>query len=280
MGRPRAILLVLACWLAAVAAAQLGAARKHFERGRELFEEHDDTGEALRQAEVEFRRALKLNPRLAAARAYLGFIAADQERPGEAEAAYRKALAIDPRCAEARVGLARLRASANRRGEALDELRRAVRENPMHPLALSDLAVYLIHENSRPTTEMWREAMRCWRTLVRLDKNDRDAHHRLAEASERFENWHDAEHHYRGVLRIGQIPEDMDVWVYSIHLNLAHVLEQQGRFREATREYQALIDSGTAGEEEIARARARIQVLEKRASPPRWTPDPAARGRP
>src|SRR5580765_3632863 len=77
----------------------------HFEQGRALFEEHDDSGEALQEAENEFNQALKLNPKLAEAVAYLGFIAAERDHLEAAEAAYRKALEIDSRSPEAHVGL-------------------------------------------------------------------------------------------------------------------------------------------------------------------------------
>jgi hypothetical protein len=35
----------------------------------------------------------------------------------------------------------------------------------------------------------------------------------------------------------------MDVWVYSVHLSVAKMLEKQGKYQEAIREYEAFIAS-------------------------------------
>jgi tetratricopeptide (TPR) repeat protein len=238
-------------------------AQAHFRRGKDLFEVHDDSGEALREAEVEFRQALQLDPRMAAALAYLGFIAADQDKPQQAEAAYRKALELDGNSPEARVGLAQLSIRNRRNQEAIALLREAVAHGPENQLALRELAAVLSGENFHPTPEMWREAIRCWETLIKLDPEDRQAHLNLAGGYRRFGRWQDAEREYREVLRIGQIPEDMDVWVYSVHRDVAEMLEKQGRFSQAIDEYRALIGSDGAGEQQIADAKARIRTLEK-----------------
>ena len=249
--------------IAAWALAQQPSAQAHFERGRVLFEEHDDTGDALREAAAEFRQALALDPRLAAALAYLGFIAADENRLDEAGAIYRKALVLDPQSPEARVGLARLAVQQNRYPEAIRLLRMAVAAVPDHRLARRELALYLTQENSKPTAAMREEAIECWNTLIRLDANDRDAHHDLARAYEHLGRWADAEEHYREVLRIGQTDEDSDVWVYSVHANVAEMLEKQGKFQDAIREYEVLIDSEGPGDLEIENARKRIEALQK-----------------
>jgi tetratricopeptide (TPR) repeat protein len=246
------------------AAPQRDEVLKHFDRGRDLFEEHDDSGEAANEAEAEFRRALALDPRFSPAIAYLGFLAADRQKPQEAEAAYRRALEIDSHCAEARVGMARLNLQAGRRAEGLRKLRQAVADQPKNVLALSELAFTLTSEPARPTPETWDEAIGYLETLVAMDANLRDAHHGLAQAYEHRGRWADAERHYREVLRIGQIDEDSDVWVYSVHANVAQMLERQGKFQEAIREYEALIASEVAGEGEIDDAKARIAVLKKR----------------
>ena len=254
-------LLVL---LLASAAALPDQARDHFERGRALFEEHDDSGEAMKEAETEFRRALQLDPKLAAAVAYLGFIADDQQRREEAAAAYRKALDIDPRCAEARVGLARLHRLGNQIEESLRVLRLAVAEAPANRLALRELAWELTSENAKPTGEMWRESTRHLETLIALDPDDRGAHYDLAQAWRHLKQWPDAEREFREVLRIGQTPEDLDVWVYSVHFDVAEMLERQGRYLEAIAEYEALLASDGPGEEERRRANERIALLREK----------------
>jgi tetratricopeptide (TPR) repeat protein len=238
-------------------------ARVHFERGRALFEEHDDSGDAEREAESEFRRALALDPKIAAAVAYLGFIEAGRGRHTEAEAAYRRAIAMDPRSPEARVGLAWISLRAGKRDEGLGELRQAVKDGPKNRLALRELAGALASETADATVEMVREAIPCWEALIVLDRDDRDARYDLARAYRRLKDWPGAEREFREVLRIGQTPDDMDVWVYAVHLDLAEALERQGKYDQAIREYEALIASQGAGEDEIGLAKSRIEALLK-----------------
>lgn len=260
----------LFCCFALALAALIAAdsrqdeARRRFEHGRELFEVHDDTGEPLVEAEAEFRRALQINPRFAPAVAYLGFLAAEREKPQEAERFFRRALELDGRCAEARVGLARIHFVARRFPEALRELRQAVTDQPQHRMALHELAMVLSAEYSRPTPEMWAEAIRCWQRLTHLDPQDRDAHHQVAQAFERQGQWADAEHHYREVLRIGQTSEDSDVWVYTVHSNVAQMLERQGKYREAIREYELQVAEEEAFGGEATEVKARIAALRRR----------------
>jgi tetratricopeptide (TPR) repeat protein len=256
---------VVFIWLGLAAITWAGPqndeARKHFEIGRGAYEAHDDSGESAAQAEAEFRRAVELDPKFATALAYLGFLAADNQKLQEAEDAYRRALAIDSHCAEAQLGMARLDAQAGRRPDALRKLRQSVSDHPEHPLILRELAFTLTTETSHPTREAWDEGIRCWQVLLKLDKDDRDAHQQLAQAFEHEGRWAEAEWHYREVLRIGQTDEDMDVWVYSVHTNVAQMLEKQGKSQEAIREYEALLVSEGVGDQEIQYAKARIEVL-------------------
>jgi hypothetical protein len=83
----------------------------------------------------------------------------------------------------------------------------------------------------------------------------------VAQAFEHEKRWADAEWHYREVLRIGQTDEDMDVWVYSVHTNVAQMLERQGKYPEAIREYEAFIASEGPGGQEIRDGKARIEAL-------------------
>lgn len=262
-----AVLVLAAIVAAGRTAAQPQTAQQHFDRGRALYEEHDDTGEAMREAEVEFRRALTLDPRFAPAVAYLGFIAAEQDHLDEAEAAYRTALQYDPISAEAHVGLAQLALRRSRRDEAVRLLRLAVKDRPKNKLALGGLASALAHEPAEPTPENWREAIDCWQALVKLDRDDRDAHHDLARAYEHLGKWPEAESHYREVLRIGQTDQDSDVWVYSVHRNVAEMLEKQGKYPAAIREYEALINALNelgAGDGEIEDVKRQIEALRKK----------------
>jgi tetratricopeptide (TPR) repeat protein len=240
---------------------QTPEARRHFENARGLFEEHDDSGDALAEAEREFHVALKADPNYAAAQAYLGLIALQSEHKEEARADFEKALQMDSYCAEARVGLAQLAMDRAQFTEGVELLRRAVLGSPRNRLALEQLAWSLTSENHHPTDVMWREAMSYWSRLIAMGKNDRDSHYALAKAHVRFGEWNDAERGFREVLRIGQTPEDSDVWVYAVHGELAKALEKQGQIEDAIREYEKLATAEGAGEQEIAGARERIAAL-------------------
>ncbi|HUI56912.1 MAG TPA: tetratricopeptide repeat protein [Bryobacteraceae bacterium] len=261
---PAVVAALLALLVAAgTPAPQNREGQLSLERARALYEAHDDSGESVRAAEAEFRRALQLNPRLAAAAAYLGFIAADRDKPDEAEAEYREALKIDPNCAEAHVGLGRLDLERGKRTEALAEYRQAVSGDPGNALARRVLAEALTYSGG-PHNEAERlEAIGCWQALIRLDRNDRQAHHELGRAYQELSRWAESEREFREVLRIGQLPDDTVVWVYQVHSDLAAVLEKQGKFADAIREYRALIGSRGAGEDEIQAAKARIEALRR-----------------
>ncbi len=240
---------------------QMPEARRHFENARGLFEAHDDSGDSLAQAEREFRLALQAHPNYAAAQAYLGLIALQSEHKEEARMDFEKALQMDANCAEARVGLAQLAMGRAQWTEGIELLRRAVHGSPRNRLALEQLAWSLTSENHQPADAAWREAMGYWSRLIGMDKNDRDSHYSLAKAHVRFGEWNDAEHRFREVLRIGQTPEDSDVWVYAVHGELAKALEKQRKFEDAIREYEKLAAAEGAGEQEIAAAKERIAEL-------------------
>ena len=72
-------------------------------------------GEGEPENAVAFRRALELDPMLAAAHTNLGNLAYREQHPGEAREHYERALALDPEQPEARFNLANL---LDERGEA------------------------------------------------------------------------------------------------------------------------------------------------------------------
>jgi len=111
------------------------------------------------------------------------------------------------------------------------------------------------------TAAMWQEAIASLRVLIAIDRNDRDAQHQLARGYRQLGRWNEAERAFREVLRIGQTREDSDVWVYSVHADLGEALARQGKIAEAIKEYEALIASVGAGDEEIRNARAAIVAL-------------------
>lgn len=150
--------------------------------------------------------------------------------------------------------------------------RQAVAAAPRNALARRELASTLTNENNEnfpPTPAMWQEAIESWRVLIAIDRNDRDAHYDLARAYRRFNRWGEAEREFREVLRIGQTREDSDVWVYTVHGELAEMLAKQGKNAQAIQQYEALIASEGAGEEEMRRSREAIAALRRLSARPR-----------
>jgi len=259
----KAIAFLLSCSLLI---AQSPEARKHFLNGVGLYGEHDDSGDALREAQQEFATALRLAPKYAAPRAYQGLIALEENKDADAARAFQEALSWDPKCAEALVGLARLSQRKGTTRETLALQRQAVAAAPRNVFARRELASTLTNENNQnfpPTPAMRQEAIESWRVLIAIDRNDRDAHYDLARAYRRFNRWNEAEREFREVLRIGQTREDSDVWVYTVHGELAEMLAKQRKNAQAIQQYQALITSEGAGDEEIRRAREAIDALRR-----------------
>ena len=120
-----------------------------------------------------------------------------------------------------------------------NELRTAIRLEPTNLLARREVASLLLHgaENNLNEDRL-REAIPHLQYLVDANPNDRDAHYDLATSFEYFHQWDSALTHYRELFRIGQTPEDMDVWVHMVQHDVARCLENLGRYEEALIEYQ------------------------------------------
>lgn len=215
----------------------------HYSIGVGLFDEHDDSGESREQAKKEFQTVLRLNPHHAPAIAYLGFIAMDEDSLVLADSLFKRSIEIDSTCAEARVGKANIFRRLSQWQAGYDEARRAVILAPSSILARWELVTQLLHRAEAPVTEVEiNEAIPHLKKILELDSNARGAHLDIAESYERLKQWRHAVIHYREVLRIGQIPEDMDVWVYLIHLDVARCLENLDEYSEAVQELRLYLN--------------------------------------
>lgn len=241
---------------------------RHYERGVALYSEHDDTGEAIAEAEGVFKSILQMYPRHAPSLAYLGLIAMERDQQQAADSLFEKALAIDSTCAEARIGRARLMRQRSQWQASYDEMRLAVKLDPSSIFARWELASTSLHKAEAPVTDSERyEAIQHLKKILELDPGSRGAHLDLAQTYEELRRWREAVTHYRKVLRIGQLPEDMDVWVYSVRENLAQCLEALSEHEEAIRELQIYLSSmKEAGEDEqnLKRIERRIQDLRQK----------------
>jgi tetratricopeptide (TPR) repeat protein len=269
--------------LALLAAGASGAQRSvpasaagDFARAVTLFEEHDDTGEALAEAEQLFAKILAYQPRHAPARAYQGLIAIERGQMTAAETAFTNALAIDGRCPEARVGRVRLLRARGEWQASYDEARLAVRLAPNSVLARWELVTVLCHRAEAPVGEQqWREAVPHLLRILSIDRTSRQAHFELAEIDRQLGRPREAIPHYQQVLRIGQTAEDSDVWVYEINRTVSECSEKIGdraraidylqRYLRELRVVGASPESIAEVETTLARLRAARPVGRERA---------------
>ncbi len=121
------------------------SAYRWFVEGLRL-DQKDDT---LEQAADAYRRALDLDPGLAAAHTNLGNIYFRLGRKADATAHYERALALDPDQPEARYNLANIHEQAGRLELAIAEYRRVVAACPEFPDAHFNLALTLEQVGSR-----------------------------------------------------------------------------------------------------------------------------------
>jgi tetratricopeptide (TPR) repeat protein len=233
------------------------------------FNEHDDSGEALEEAKSGFASVLSRNPKHAPSLAYLGLIALESNGLRTADSLFALSLASDSTCPEARVGRALWLRRRGMHQAGLEEIRRAVELAPGSVFALRELTTELLHHaNSDVTEGEINEAMPHLRKLLEIDPNDRDAHHDLAQSYEQLKRWNEAALEYREVLRIGQLPEDMDVWVYMVHQDAARCFENSGNYKESVAElrlYLAAIKDMQADDESVREIEKKIGELENKS---------------
>jgi len=105
--------------------------------------------ETLEEAMAAYRRALDLDPSLAAAHTNLGIACFDKGQLGQARVHFERALALDPDQPEARYNLANLYEQENQLELAIAEFRRVVASRPEFADAHFNLAIALEKVGSR-----------------------------------------------------------------------------------------------------------------------------------
>ncbi len=132
------------------------------------------SGESQR-AIPEYRRAIDLDPRNAAAYADLGYVLLSQGASGEAIAALEKAIALNPGLAEAHYTLGRARATRGRWSEAVAAYQEALRRKPDFMEASYALGLALEARGE------YLAAARAFEEALRLRPGVKGAHRRLGE---------------------------------------------------------------------------------------------------
>lgn len=127
--------------------------------------------EAYERAEVEARRALALDPRLAEAHASLGFIRLQAHGDlAQAERSLREAVRLNPSLAQAHAWLALTLKAGGRVEEAVEVARVARRLDPFSPVMILNLGFALVG------LDRCDEALEQARAVLELDPRYPDAH--------------------------------------------------------------------------------------------------------
>ena len=239
-----------------------------FKHAVDLFGAHDDSGELLERSRLELLDILRVNPRHAPAIAYLGLIALEAGNAQQADSFFTASLAIDSACAEAHAGRAQAFRAKHEWGKGLEEARLGVKLAPNSPVILWELCGELLFSaESTITDRRANEALPYLLRLISMNNDDRQAHLELAKLYERANQMADAVPHYREVLRIGQTDEDSDVWVYTVHLDVARCLEADKKYADAAAElqkYLAQIKEYGASGDEVSKIEKQIEELRRR----------------
>ncbi len=182
----------------------------------------------LKEAEADYREALRLRPDFPEAHVNLSVVLFEQNRYGEAEAECRAALRLRPDFLEAHIAHHVLGNILRRQGKIPQgeaEYREALRLRPDYPEAHDTLG-FLLYVQSRYT-----EAEAEYRELVRLRPESAEAHYQLGMTLSGQAKHAAAEAEYREVLRLQ--PD-----YKGIHASLGHALHRQGKLAEAEAEHR------------------------------------------
>ncbi len=192
----------------------------HFYRGNACYYAED-----FKEAEAEYREALRLNPNYAEAHNSLGILLGkDLERYEEAEAEFRETLRVNPNDAEAHNNLGNLLGNLGRHEEAEAKYREALRINPDLAEAHNNLGVLL------GNLEKHEEAEAEYREALRINPNYAEAHSNLGNLLGDLERCEEAETEFREALRVN--PD-----LAETHNNLGILLSNLERCEEAEAEY-------------------------------------------
>ena len=165
-----------------------------------------------------YERGLAIEPENPELLNSLGFSLFQQGKSEEAIAAYEKALAADPKHAKAHNNLALASVDLGEFELAEAHYRESLAIEPQ-PAIYSDLGFVLERMG------MLEEAQEQYHKSLKLDPESPSAHYNLAGSLARRGEYTEAERHFRTALK--ERPNA------ATHVGLGHVLEQQGRTKEA-----------------------------------------------
>ena len=194
-----------------------------------------DRGGRLAEAEVEYFKALELDPKNALALAGLGLVMADQGKDEKALRLYRQALQIEPQLAVCRAGLGSVLLRQGKLDEAVRNFRQALDASPDLADVHSNLGVALAMRGQ------FDEATGHCRQAIEIQPDLPESYANLANIFATQGRWDEAAAEYGKALAISP-------GLSVVRARLASVIYRQGRVREAlvlTR--QAIAEARAAG---------------------------------
>lgn len=167
-----------------------------------------------------YRKALEMNPKLAAAHTGLGTLLAETGKDEEALGCFGRALALEPADAEAHLGQGMVLQARGQTALAQASLEKAVQ------LAPENVEAYLQLGQCLHAQQRLLDAIACYQKAARLKEDSHAAHYGLGCAFQARGQWDQAATHY--TTAIGLAPQ-----LAPAHYNLGIVRREQGRADEA-----------------------------------------------
>lgn len=195
---------------------------------------HNNLGEFLlnhnrtREAQAEFKAALRIRPAYPEAESNLGLALIRRGQIDEGIAHYRTAIRLDPRCAEAYANLGDALLVKGNMPEAVAAMEQALRLEPVMPPILSKLGPCLFQLGRG------EEAIPFYQRALAAGARDSATYNNLGGLLMATGHVAEAEGDFRESLRL-----DPDVAVS--HENLGMALAAQGRFADAAAEFRIVL---------------------------------------
>jgi tetratricopeptide (TPR) repeat protein len=184
-------------------------------------------------AEILFRRGVKVAPRSADAQLHLAVALTGLKQHDEAIRRYEKAIALKPNFAEAHNNLGYALQTAGRAEEAVAHYRNALAINPDYAEAHNNLGAALAALGRHD------EAVAQYRAAIVLRPTYAEAHRSLANALGALERYEEAAAHYEKVLSI--LPNDA-----AARTALGNTLHRLDRTDEAIAQYEKVLAASPA----------------------------------
>ena len=210
--------------------------RKAIKIKPDFAEAHSNLGNMLRgvgklkEAELFTRKAIKLNPKFANAYSNLGNIMSDIGNLIEAESCHRKAIEFKPDCTETLSNLGNVLRDLGKLKESEIFSRKAIKLNPDFADAHTNLG------NTLRCLENFKESERCHRKAIKLNPNSYHAYSNLGNTFSDMGNLKEAERYHRKAIEL--YPDCAEA-----NSNLGSILRYLGKIKDSLTLSKSILES-------------------------------------